>query len=129
MYMAATIMIDNGKQIWRSLRKKNEVDAKKAEKKLKIDSREEDDEKESLGIHHNQTVIKFVNLTKRFGSYSAVDNLCLNLPKDQIFCLLGHNGAGKTTALNMLIGHHKPSSGTIMLENLDIRKDLDEIRL
>jgi len=129
MYMAATIVIDNGKQIWRSVKKKNEVDAKKADKKLKIDSREEDDETESLGFHENQTVIKFINLTKRFGSYYAVDNFCLNLPKDQIFCLLGHNGAGKTTALNMLIGHHKPSSGTIMLENLDIRKDLDEIRL
>ncbi len=126
--MAATIVIDNGKQIWQSLRK-NKDDAKKADKKLKIDSREEDDETESLGLQENQAVIKFVNLTKRFGSYSAVDNLCLNLPKDQIFCLLGHNGAGKTTALNMLIGHHKPSSGTIMLENLDIRKDLDEIRL
>ena len=128
MYMAATIAIDNGKQIWRSLRKKKD-DAKKADKKLKIDSREDDDETESLGFQENQTVIKFVNLTKRFGSYSAVDNLCLNLPTDQIFCLLGHNGAGKTTALNMLIGHHKPSSGTIMLENLDIRKDLDDIRL
>jgi len=42
---------------------------------------------------------------------------------------LGHNGAGKTTALNLLIGHHKPSSGTILLENLDILSDLDEIRL
>jgi ABC-type bacteriocin/lantibiotic exporter with double-glycine peptidase domain len=128
MYMAATIAIDNGKQIWRSLSKKND-DAKKADKKLKIDSREDDNETESLGFQENQTVIKFMNLTKRFGSYSAVDNLCLNLPKDQIFCLLGHNGAGKTTALNMLIGHHKPSSGTILLENLDIRKDLDDIRL
>jgi ABC-type bacteriocin/lantibiotic exporter with double-glycine peptidase domain len=128
MYMAATIAIDNGKQISRFLRKKND-DAKKADRKLKIDSREDDDETESLGFQENQTVIKFMNLTKRFGSYSAVDNLCLNLPKDQIFCLLGHNGAGKTTALNMLIGHHKPSSGTILLENLDIRKDLDDIRL
>lgn len=53
MYMAATIMIDNCKQIWRSLRKKNEVDAKKADKKLKIDSREEDDETESLGFQDN----------------------------------------------------------------------------
>jgi ABC-type multidrug transport system ATPase subunit len=44
--------------------------------------------------------------------------------------LLGHNGAGKTTALNLLIGRHKPNEGTIVMENnLDIRKDLEAIRM
>ena len=58
-----------------------------------------------------------------------VHDVSLQLRPGEVVGLLGPNGAGKTTALNMLIGHHNPSSGTIMLENLDIRKDLDEIRL
>lgn len=43
-------------------------------------------------------------LTKTFGKFKAVDNLNLLIRKDEIMCLLGHNGAGKTTAINMLTG-------------------------
>ena len=64
-----------------------------------------------------------------FGSYAAVDNFNMSLCKGQICCLLGHNGAGKTTILNMLIGAHKPSSGTIKFRELDVRNDVMEIRL
>ena len=64
-------------------------------------------------------------MTKRFGSFVAVNNLNLNLYKNEIFCFLGHNGAGKTTSLNVLMGKEAPSSGTVLLnmnddENLDI---------
>ena len=59
-----------------------------------------------------------------------MDNLTLNLGEDQIYCLLGHNGAGKTTILNLLIGIHKPSKGTIKVgKDLDVRYDMAEIRL
>ena len=43
-------------------------------------------------------------LTKTFGKFKAVDSLNLQIRKDEIMCLLGHNGAGKTTAINMLTG-------------------------
>ena len=48
--------------------------------------------------------VQFVNMSKMFGSFTAVDSLNLDLFKDEIFCFLGHNGAGKTTSLNVLIG-------------------------
>jgi ABC-type uncharacterized transport system ATPase subunit len=52
----------------------------------------------------NHPAIRFIDMTKSFGSFTAVDNLNLNINKDEIFCFLGHNGAGKTTSLNVLIG-------------------------
>jgi ABC-type multidrug transport system ATPase subunit len=54
-------------------------------------------------------------MTKRFGSFTAVDDLSLSLFKDEIFCFLGHNGAGKTTSLNVLMGKIRPSQGTVKL--------------
>ena len=57
-------------------------------------------------------------MTKKFGSFTAVDDLNLNLYKNEIFCFLGHNGAGKTTSLNVLIGKEKASKGSVLL-NLD----------
>lgn len=59
--------------------------------------------------------VEFTGMTKRFGSFTAVDNLSLNLYKDEIFCFLGHNGAGKTTSLNVLMGKTRPSEGTVKL--------------
>ena len=52
-------------------------------------------------------------MTKKFGSFTAVESLDLDLFKDEIFCFLGHNGAGKTTCLNVLMGKEKPSYGTV----------------
>jgi ABC-type multidrug transport system ATPase subunit len=48
-------------------------------------------------------------MSKNFGGFVAVNKLNLKLYKDEIFCFLGHNGAGKTTALNVLIGRLDPS--------------------
>jgi ABC-type multidrug transport system ATPase subunit len=42
-----------------------------------------------------------------------VDNLSLDLKRDEIFCFLGHNGAGKTTSLNVLMGKEEPSKGAV----------------
>jgi len=50
-------------------------------------------------------------LTKKFGNFKAVDSLSLSIKQNEVFCLLGHNGAGKTTVLNMITGMIKPSSG------------------
>jgi ABC-2 type transport system ATP-binding protein len=48
-------------------------------------------------------------LTKRFGKFLAVDSLNFSVHINEVFCLLGHNGAGKTTAINMLTGILEPS--------------------
>lgn len=48
--------------------------------------------------------IKIRNLSKLFGKFAAVDGVSLDLYERQIFCLLGHNGAGKTTSINLLTG-------------------------
>ena len=59
----------------------------------------------------NENVIEVKNLTKRFGSFIATDNVSFNIKKGQIFGLLGPNGAGKSTTFKMLCGLLKPSSG------------------
>lgn len=69
-------------------------------------------------------------MSKFYGDFKAIDQLNLNLYKDEIFCFLGHNGAGKTTSLNVLIGQLYPDEGTITInmknnQKLDIKRDLN----
>lgn len=63
--------------------------------------------------------IKTVNLTKKYGDLTAVDNVNLNINKGEIFGLLGPNGAGKTTTLMMLSSLLKPTSGTATVNGFD----------
>ena len=60
----------------------------------------------------NSKVIEINGLTKKYGSFTAVDNLNLSVSKGEIFGLLGPNGAGKSTTILMLIGLTEPNSGT-----------------
>jgi putrescine transport system ATP-binding protein len=64
--------------------------------------------------------IKIINVTKRFGDFTAIDNLSLNIYKNEFFSLLGPSGCGKTTLLRMLAGFEKPTEGTILLDGEDI---------
>lgn len=57
-------------------------------------------------------VIETDQLTKRFGSFTAVDHISFTVGKGEIFGFLGANGAGKTTAMRMLCGLSTPTSGT-----------------
>lgn len=59
---------------------------------------------EKLRGDESSDKLQIIDLTKKFGSFVAVENLTLTMFKDQILVLLGHNGAGKTTTINMLIG-------------------------
>jgi len=68
------------------------------------------------------------NLTKRFGNFTAVDNVNFYIPKGEIFGLLGPNGAGKTTTIRMLCGILQPTSGTGTVLGFDIKKDPEEIK-
>jgi len=63
------------------------------------------------------------NLSKRFGKQWAVRDLNLELTPGEIFVLLGPNGAGKTTTLKLIAGLLVPSSGSVCINGIDIRKD------
>jgi len=74
-------------------------------------------------------MIQTENLTKRYGRFTAVDNISLNIPAGQIYGFLGPNGAGKTSTIMMLLGIVKPTAGRIRLfgedyhpGRLDLRK-------
>jgi len=67
-------------------------------------------------------MIQLQNVTKKFGSFVAVDNLTLTVPKGEFFGFLGPNGAGKTTTIKMIVGLFAPTSGKILVNGYDIVK-------
>lgn len=72
--------------------------------------------------------IKVENLTKRFGDFTAVDAITFEVAKGEIFGFLGANGAGKTTAIRMLIGLSKPTSGKGFVAGFDINSEAEKIK-
>ena len=68
-------------------------------------------------------MIELSGLTKRYGSFTAVDALDLHVPKGELFGFLGPNGAGKTTTLRMLAGILRPTSGTARIGGIDVAAD------
>lgn len=75
-----------------------------------------------------EKVITTENLTKNFGDFTAVDNITFDVYKGEIFGFLGANGAGKTTAMRMLCGLSKPSSGKAIIAGYDIFKETEKIK-
>lgn len=73
-------------------------------------------------------VIHTENLTKRFGNFTAVDNISFDVSKGEIFGFLGANGAGKTTAMRMLCGLSHPTSGKGNVAGFDIFKQSEEVK-
>jgi ABC-2 type transport system ATP-binding protein len=73
-------------------------------------------------------VITIQNLTKKFGDFTAVDAITFDVFKGEIFGFLGANGAGKTTAMKMLIGLSKPTSGGGEVAGYDIHKHPEKIK-
>ena len=73
-------------------------------------------------------VIEARDLTKRFGHFTAVDAITFNVKKGEIFGFLGANGAGKTTAMRMLCGLSKPTSGAGQVAGFDINKNPERIK-
>ena len=63
------------------------------------------------------------NLTKKFGPFTAVDDLSLTVPEGEFFGFLGPNGAGKTTTIKMMTGLFTPTSGSITINGFDVQKD------
>ncbi len=75
-----------------------------------------------------EKVIKVENLVKRFGSFTAVDHISFEVEKGEIFGFLGANGAGKTTAMRMLCGLSKPTSGKGQVAGFDIEKEAEKVK-
>lgn len=65
-------------------------------------------------------MLKTDNLTKRFGSVVAADNVSIEIPEGEITGLIGPNGAGKTTLFNLITGFYTPSNGTVTYKGEDI---------
>ncbi|HKS05676.1 MAG TPA: ABC transporter ATP-binding protein [Gemmatimonadaceae bacterium] len=68
-------------------------------------------------------MIELKNLTKKFGSFTAVNHINLTVPRGELFGFLGPNGAGKTTSLRMIAGILLPTEGTVTIGGVDINAD------
>ena len=67
-------------------------------------------------------LLEVQNLTKRYGSFTAVDNLSMTVKKGEFMGLLGPNGAGKSTTLKSITGLVRPTEGTILVNGVDAMK-------
>ena len=77
---------------------------------------------------NNKYVIEAEALTKKFGDFTAVDAITFKVNKGEIFGFLGANGAGKTTAMKMLIGISHPSSGNAKVAGFDVYTNTESIK-
>ena len=75
----------------------------------------------------NNIIINVEGLTKKFGHFTAVDNISFQVKEGEIFGFLGANGAGKTTAMQMLIGLSKQTSGEAIVAGYNIRTQSEQI--
>ena len=76
----------------------------------------------------SNTVIHTKNLTRKFGDFTAVDNISFDVQAGEIFGFLGANGAGKTTAMRILCGLLSPTSGEANVAGFDVYRQNEEIK-
>ncbi len=76
----------------------------------------------------NQTIITVRGLSKKFGNFTAVDNVSFDVQRAEIFGFLGPNGSGKTTSIRMMLGLLEPSAGEVDLLGVNVRTSAHEIR-
>ena len=76
----------------------------------------------------NEKIIQVNELTKKFGDFTAVNAISFYVKKGEIFGFLGANGAGKTTAMKMLIGISKPTSGEAVVAGYDVYTHPEDIK-
>ena len=72
--------------------------------------------------------IEVTNLTKKYGSLTAVDNISFEVQRGETFGMLGPNGAGKNTTLEMIEGIKRPTSGNNRVEGLDVRPQTHAVK-
>src|SRR5262245_58507767 len=75
-----------------------------------------------------ETMIECEGLTRRFGHFTAVDNVSLKVAKGSIFGFLGPNGSGKSTVIRMLCGILEPSGGRGTIAGFDVARQTSNIK-
>lgn len=75
----------------------------------------------------DEPYISVRNLTKSFGGRKVVDNLSFEVQKGEVFALLGHNGAGKSTTIDLILGLKEPDSGCALLLGTDAKKNRKKV--
>lgn len=79
-------------------------------------------------VSDENPVLRIENLTKRYGSFTALNDLSLSLNAGQILGMIGPNGAGKTTTIKILVGLSRPTSGSASIAGVDCVKDSMEVK-
>ena len=79
-------------------------------------------------MSNNEYIIDVKDLTKQFGTFTAVDHITFEVHRGEIFGFLGANGAGKTTAMRMLCGLSYPTSGSGTVAGFDVVKEGEKIK-
>lgn len=74
------------------------------------------------------SIIEVKNLTKKFGDFTAVNDVSFTVEKGEIFAFLGPNGAGKTTTIKMLTTLLEPTAGEVKINNFNLKDDRDNVR-
>ncbi len=73
-------------------------------------------------------MVEIKNLTKQYGQIKAVNDISFSAEKNQVLGFLGPNGAGKSTTMNMIVGYLPPTSGTVLIDGIDISKNPNEAK-
>ena len=73
-------------------------------------------------------MIQVKNITKKYGSFLAVDDISFDVKDNEIVGFLGPNGAGKSTTMNMITGYIEPTSGKILVNGRDICKEANKVK-
>jgi ABC-2 type transport system ATP-binding protein len=76
----------------------------------------------------SEKIIQVENLTKQFGDFTAVKGISFDVYKGEIFGFLGANGAGKTTAMKMLIGISNPTAGEALVAGFDVKTNAERVK-
>ncbi len=75
-----------------------------------------------------QDAIVVRDLTRKFGAFTAVDRISFEVSRGEIFGFLGANGAGKSTTIRMMCGLLKPTSGTAVVDGVDVTREPEEVK-
>ncbi|MCK5075554.1 MAG: ABC transporter ATP-binding protein [Calditrichia bacterium] len=77
---------------------------------------------------NRNVMVKIDNLTRKFGNFTAVDNISLDVYQGEVFGFLGANGAGKTTAIRVICGLLEPTGGDVFVNSISVKKNPELIK-
>jgi drug efflux transport system ATP-binding protein len=83
----------------------------------------------AAGAAPNASAISVRDLTRKFGDFVAVNHVSFDVERGEIFGFLGANGAGKSTTIRMLCGLLKPTSGTALVDGVDVSREPEQVKL